>query len=81
MDIENADSFDRRSLCSLRSQQSLQHYRMLSLHRSLSHDGDGTVTNTTSAAAATAAVVAGTGPVSSSHPNNHNAADETSSRA
>ena len=40
MDMDSADSFDRRSLCSLRSQQSLQHFRMLSIHRSTSHDGD-----------------------------------------
>jgi hypothetical protein len=60
MDIENADSFDRRSLCSLRSQQSLQHYRMLSLHRSLSHDGDATATAITAA---------------SSLPNNHTSDD------
>jgi hypothetical protein len=65
MDIENADSFDRRSLCSLRSQQSLQHYRMLSMHRSLSHDGE----------AAAAAIT-----TASSLPNNHSS-DEIIAKA
>jgi Ca2+ transporting ATPase len=51
MDLDSADSFDRRSLCSLRSQHSLQHYRMLSLHRSTSHDVDGDVTNHATATA------------------------------
>lgn len=36
-----ADSFDKRSLSSLHSQQSIQNLRLQALKKSLSHDVDG----------------------------------------